>query len=109
MQDRQREGCGLAGAGLGDADDVATGERERDGLGLNRGRGDVVFFLEGSRDRVGEAEILKGGQKVGSFHKTGTRSRPYAAGRLRSVKNARVLGASVCGLIMASQKRPKGA
>jgi hypothetical protein len=26
MQDRQREGCGLAGAGLGDADDVAAGD-----------------------------------------------------------------------------------
>jgi hypothetical protein len=27
MQDRKRKGCSLAGAGLGDADDVASGER----------------------------------------------------------------------------------
>jgi hypothetical protein len=32
-----------------------------------RGR-EVILFLEGTRDGIGEAEILKGGQKVGSFH-----------------------------------------
>ena len=62
VEDREREGGGLAGAGLGDADDVAAGQRQGDGLSLNgRGR-DVVFFLERTRDRIGEAEILKGGQ-----------------------------------------------
>jgi len=35
MQDRKREGCGLAGAGLGDADDVTAGECEGNGLGLD--------------------------------------------------------------------------
>ena len=69
MQDRQREGRGLAGACLGDADDVAAGESEGNGLGLDgRGR-EIIFFLERTRDWIGEAEILKGGQKSGSFHK----------------------------------------
>ena len=68
MQDRKREGCGLAGAGLGDADDVAAGQCDGDGLGLDRGGRDVVLFFERTRDRIGKAEILKGGQKVGSFH-----------------------------------------
>jgi len=53
----------------GDADDVAAGHCERDGLGLD-GRGRVViFFLECTRNGFGKAEILKGGgQKMGSFH-----------------------------------------
>ena len=35
-QDRQREGRGLAGAGLGDAQNVAAGELRRNGLDLDR-------------------------------------------------------------------------
>ena len=68
MQDRQREGRGLAGAGLGDADDVAAGKGERNGLGLDGGGREIVLFFERTRDGIGKAEILKGGQKVGSFH-----------------------------------------
>ena len=63
VQDRQREGRGLAGAGLGDADDVAAGDGERDGLGLDRRGRVVIFFLECTRNGFGKAEILKGGQK----------------------------------------------
>jgi hypothetical protein len=71
VQDRQREGCGLAGAGLGDADDVTAGKCEGDGLSLDgRGR-EIILFLERTRDWIGKAEILKGGQKAGSFHYKG--------------------------------------
>ncbi len=35
MQDRKREGRGLAGAGLRDADDVSSGQRDGNGLSLN--------------------------------------------------------------------------
>ena len=59
VEDRQREGRGLAGAGLGDADDIALGEQQRNGLGLDRGGGDVFFFGEGAKDRLCEAEIVK--------------------------------------------------
>ena len=59
IEDRQREGRGLAGAGLGDADDVAPGEQQRDGLGLDRGGGDVFLFGEGAKDRLCEAEFVK--------------------------------------------------
>ena len=41
---REREGGGLAGTGLGGADDVLTGHDGRDGLGLDRGRGHVAMF-----------------------------------------------------------------
>jgi hypothetical protein len=68
VQDGKCEGCGLAGAGLGDADDVTAGKGKRNGLGLNgRGR-EIILFFERTRDGFGQAEILKGGQKVGSFH-----------------------------------------
>ena len=43
VQDRQREGGGLAGAGLGDAQQVASGEDVGNGLGLDR-RGLRVAF-----------------------------------------------------------------
>jgi hypothetical protein len=49
VQDRKREGCGLAGAGLGDADDVTAGQCERDGLGLD-GRGGKVFSSLSARE-----------------------------------------------------------
>ena len=62
VQDRQRERSGLAGAGLGNADDIASGDRDRNGLGLDGCGGDVVLFGESTRDGIGEAEILKGGQ-----------------------------------------------
>src|ERR1700727_2542672 len=83
VQDRQRERRGLAGAGLGDADDVTAGECEGDGLSLDgRGR-QIILFLERTRDGIGKAEILKGGQKVGSFH-----YKRQAPGRL-SARSAR--------------------
>src|SRR5258707_1701868 len=59
MDDGEREGRGLAGAGLGDADDVALGEQERNGLRLDRGGSDVAFFGEGAEDRLCEAEFVK--------------------------------------------------
>ena len=57
MQDRQREGRGLAGSGLGDADDVAARHQERDGLGLDRGWREVFFLGEGTCDGVVEIEV----------------------------------------------------
>jgi hypothetical protein len=38
LEDGEGEGGGLAGAGLGSSQDIATGEHRRDGLGLNGGR-----------------------------------------------------------------------
>ena len=62
MQDRQREGGGLAGAGLGDADDVAAGENDRNGLRLDRRRRVVFLFGQRAQDGLGEAEVIKSGQ-----------------------------------------------
>ena len=95
MQDRKREGCGLAGAGLGDADDVTAGECEGDGLSLDgRGR-EIILFLERTRDGIGEAEILKGGQKVGSFHYKRQAPGGDQPGAREGVRDTRVFGASV--------------
>jgi hypothetical protein len=62
MQDRQREGRGLAGSGLGNADDVTARHQERNGLGLDRGWREVLFLGEGTCDWVVEIEVSKGGQ-----------------------------------------------
>ena len=57
LQDGQRERGGLAGAGLRDADQVASLQKERDRLGLD-GRGDgVILFVEGAQKRFREGKI----------------------------------------------------
>ena len=65
MQDRQGE-CGrLAGAGLGDAQQVAAGQHARYGLRLDgRGRG-VAFVLQRLENRRGKAEFGKVRQWIG--------------------------------------------
>src|ERR1700761_3788766 len=85
MQDGKREGCSLAGAGLGDADDVTAGKRKGNGLSLDWRGCEVIFFLEGTRNGIGEAEILKGGQKVVSFHTKTQAPDNVSRGRARGV------------------------
>src|SRR6185312_7779354 len=62
VQDRQREGRRLAGAGLRDANEIAAREYVRDGFRLDRGWGFVFFVFEGLRDGRSKAEVLKRGQ-----------------------------------------------
>ena len=62
IENGKREGCGLAGAGLRDADDVPCREHLRDGLGLNRGRSGILLVDERTGDGLAESEIEKGGQ-----------------------------------------------
>jgi hypothetical protein len=50
---RQHEGGGLAGAGLGDADQVPAHQDGRDRLALDRGRVAVAGFLHGAEQFVG--------------------------------------------------------
>ena len=59
IQDRQRKGCGLAGAGLRNADDIAALRGNRNGLSLDRSGGDVFFIRESAGDRLCEAEFVK--------------------------------------------------
>ena len=62
FQDRQHrkdEGSGLAGAGLGDAENVAAGQNVRDRLFLNGGRGGVTGGRDGGEHLVGQAEMGK--------------------------------------------------
>jgi len=74
MQDREGERRGLSGTGLGNADDIASGEGKGNGLSLDgRGR-QIILFGERTGDGIGKAEILKGGQKGVSFIKS--RKRP---------------------------------
>ncbi len=59
VQDRQREGRGLAGSRLRDAEEIGAREDGRDGLGLDgSGRG-VAFAFERLEERRGEAEFRK--------------------------------------------------
>ncbi len=62
IEDRQREGRGLAGSGLCDADDIACCEHLRDGLRLDRRRGGILLVFECAGDGFGEAELEKRGQ-----------------------------------------------
>jgi hypothetical protein len=59
VQNRQREGRGLAGPGLRNADDVAAKGCEGNGLRLNGSGGFVFLFSEGAKDRLCEAEVVK--------------------------------------------------
>ena len=51
MQDRQEEGGGLAGAGLGSGDKVTSGEDGGNRLGLDGGRLGVMHFANGLQER----------------------------------------------------------
>ncbi len=66
-QQRQREGRGLAGAGLGLAQHVAAGQHRRDGGGLDGGWGFVAHFGDRGHDRRGQAEIGENERRRGRF------------------------------------------
>ncbi len=57
VEDRQREGRGLAGPGLGDADEVAPGEDDRNRRRLDRRRVGVALVSERTKNGLGEAEV----------------------------------------------------
>ena len=55
----KHEGGGLAGAGLGNAEQVATLENGRDGLFLDRGGDRVALHVEGLEHGLRQPEISK--------------------------------------------------
>ena len=57
LQDRQHEGRGLAGAGLGAAHDVHPADQQRYGLGLDRCWFGVTFVENRAQQFGGEAEV----------------------------------------------------
>jgi len=57
MEDGKSEGGGLAGAGLGDALQVAAGHDARNGLRLDRRGLGIAFIGQRAQQRLGEAEI----------------------------------------------------
>ena len=57
---RKDEGRGLAGAGLGDAENVPAGQNMGNRLFLNGGRGGVTGGRDGGEHLVGQAEMGKG-------------------------------------------------
>ena len=59
LQYGQGEGGGLPRAGLGDTEQILSGEELRDGLILDRGRVGVVLCEKGTLKRPGHAEIGK--------------------------------------------------
>ncbi len=64
MEDRQREGGRLAGAGLGDADQVASGDEVRNGLRLDRRRDFMARVCKRLEDRLCEAEFVERIQEI---------------------------------------------
>ncbi len=78
LQQRQREGRRLAGAGGGLPEHVATGEQRRHGLGLDRRR---LLVAEGrtaprAAPRAGRGRRRCGARRVDGRARTGSRSRP---------------------------------
>ena len=67
MQDRQGEGGGLAGAGLGDAEQILAGHHVGDGLLLDRGGGGVALGRQGREQSRVQAQGFKRGRHVRSF------------------------------------------
>ena len=59
VENRQGKGGRLAGSGLGHAEEVAAGKGDRYGGSLNRCRGRVMRFGEGTSDGLGDAERRK--------------------------------------------------
>ena len=59
MQDREREGRRLAGAGLGGTEEVAAFHDRRNCLSLDGGRCLVAFVIKGLEQRLGETKIGK--------------------------------------------------
>ena len=59
VENREREGCGLAGAGLGDADEIAACHQRRDRLGLDGGRAREAKLGQRDIEGRGEAEPVK--------------------------------------------------
>ena len=64
-QDRQRESRGLAGARLGEADDVAPVHQERNGLLLDGGRRFEADLLDCVKDDLRQAEPVESRRGIG--------------------------------------------
>ena len=62
LQDRQREGRGLAGAGLGDAEQVLAFEKAGDRLRLDGGGLLVTLGGKRAEQGFGELEVVERGQ-----------------------------------------------
>src|SRR5262245_26471768 len=59
VQSGRSEGRGLAGAGLGDTDQIPAFGEKREGLSLNRRRFEIVLGLERKPQRLGQAEAVE--------------------------------------------------
>lgn len=60
VEDGQREGGGFSGAGLGDAKEIASFEKDGDGLGLDGRRGEVVLLGKSTFNGSGQGKLLEG-------------------------------------------------
>ena len=59
VQQRQRKGRRLAGAGLGNAQEIAPFQERRDGFQLDWGWGGIAFVRDGTKDGVGQFKARK--------------------------------------------------
>lgn len=66
-QHRQHEGCGLAGSGLGDAENVAALKRRRDGTNLDRCRYRVARIGNCGENFLAQAKVSEIGQRGNCF------------------------------------------
>src|SRR3546814_781347 len=97
VEDRQREGRGLAGAGLGDAEDVLALKAIGDRLRLNRRRRFITLVGQGAGNRFGKAEFGKSFQLftlktcVSTHHALGAFRNPGARHERARLMTTRVI------------------
>ena len=84
VEDRQREGRRLAGAGLGDADQVAALHQDGNGLRLDRRRLGVAHLGQRGDERRGKAEAVEIFQVM--IFQTAAKAREIPRGGLWSLK-----------------------
>ena len=98
---RQHEAGGLAGAGLGDADEVLAHQHRRDRRALDRGRLVIAAVVDGAEQFVGKAEIGK------SHSKSGRKRWPRASlGRAANALGGLCGGTCACQGMWGSTNQP---
>ena len=107
LQDGEREGRGLAGAGLGDAEEIPAGEDVRNGLGLDGRRRRIFLVRERPEERRGEAELGELSQCF-SFEPGDREARASLEGRRTDLRKTPRVAWAVDGLRRPAGRNPLG-
>ncbi len=108
LQGRQGESSGLAGAGLGESQEIAAGEQMRNGLCLDRRRRGVIFLSQRLRQRRNQTEVGKSGHNQNSPYRGGPANRYRLDILRRETARDASTGAGQCGRLYDPEARMRG-